>query len=87
MPKLLKKERTELVQVYVKPVNEKHLDIECVDGISRSLYLDTALDEIRTGRFKLKVVKPIGVVEAARIAKMRRKKANARQRARRAAAK
>lgn len=88
MPKLIKKERTTLIQVYVKPENEKFLDSECdAQDSSRSLYLDTALDDIRGGRFRVKVVKPLGVVAAARIEKIRKDKDNARRRANRAARK
>jgi len=95
MPKLLKKERTQFVQVYVKPENEKYLDVEKTErGHSRSLIVDLALDEIRCGRFKLKVVKQIGVVEAARLKRVhkqkeivRRQKDSARRAAKKAAKK
>lgn len=82
MPKIKDKVLTEAVYVYVRPENEQFLVAECKGKrVSKSLYMDTVLTDIRKGKYAPKVVRRLTLVEKRQLEKKRRDHDNARRRA------
>ncbi len=78
MPRI-RKTLTEQFQVYLKPATEKFVLEETTRiDVSLSYYIDTLLDMIRTGKLKVKIIRPITNTEKIALARKKRLAARAR---------
>ena len=84
MPKVEKKLLTEPFYVYLKPINDKFVRGECDKlAVANSFYIDEVISQIRSGKLKPKVVKPLTVVEKRRLEKEKKLRDNERRRTKR----